>query len=99
MLMFLDMDSNTVKFLLFMAYLIFLLYAFNRGREWRLKKKEKNLRQRLYAILGIEELPIYKKENKVNWSKVYTMLKKVPDSPEKDQLIEIVKERKNKGGN
>jgi len=95
MFMFFEINDYFIKTALLIAYLAFLLYAFGKGREIRVKKKEKAFRKKLTAVLETEQLPLYKGENIVNWSKVYTMLKKIPASPERDEVMEVVRERKN----
>jgi hypothetical protein len=101
LLMFVDSnDPALIKTIFFFAYLAFLLYAYNKGRQFRLKKKEKKFVKSLQEALETEDLPLYKGEETVNWHKVYTMLKKLPDSPEKKKLIKEVQERKtNRGKN
>jgi len=95
LLMFLEnTDSALIKTIIFFAYLAFLLYAYNKGRQFRLKRKEKKFVKTLQKALETEDLPLYKGEETVNWHKVYTMLRKLPDSPEKKQLIKEVQERK-----
>jgi len=96
MLMFLEVNSSFIKTALLIAYFALLLYAFGKGRELRVKRKEKAFRKKLYTLLGTENLPLYKGENVINWSKVYNMLKELPPSPERDEVMEIVRERKNR---
>jgi len=95
MLMFLEINSSFIKTALLIAYFALLLYAFGKGRELRVKRKEKAFRKKLYKVLGVENLPLYKGENIVNWSKVYNMLKEIPPSSEKDEVMEVVREKKN----
>lgn len=95
MLMFFKIDSYFIKTALLIAYFALLLFAFGKGKEIRIKRKEKAFRKKLYKVLETETLPLYKGENIVNWSKVYKLLKEVPPSPERDEVIEIVQERKN----
>ncbi|MFZ5942951.1 MAG: hypothetical protein ACOYVD_02495 [Bacillota bacterium] len=94
MFMFLDFNSSLVNTLFLIGYFLLLLYAFGKGREIRLKRKEKAFLKKLFAVLQTEELPLYKGQNKVNWSKVYTQLKNTPPSPQRDEVMEVVKNRK-----
>lgn len=95
MLMFLEnTDSALIKTVIFFAYVAFLMYAYSKGRQYRLKKKEKKFVKSLQELLETEDLPLYKGEETINWHKVYTMLKKIPDSPEKKKIFEEVQERK-----
>lgn len=93
--MFLEINSSFIKTAFLIAYFALLLYAFGKGREIRVKRKEKAFRKKLYTVLGTEDLPLYKGENVVNWSKVYNMLKELPSSPERDEVMELVREKKN----
>lgn len=95
MFMFFKIDSYFIKTALLVGYFAILLYAFGKGREIRVKKKEKAFRKKLYTVLGTDQLPLYKGENMVNWSKVYTMLKSIPPSEERDEIMEVVRARKN----
>lgn len=94
MYFFLKIDSYFIKTAFLIFYFAILLYAFGKGKEIKVKKKEKAFRKRLYQLLGTETLPLYKDENIVNWSKVYNLLKETPPSPERDEVMEIVRERK-----
>jgi hypothetical protein len=93
--MFFEISSSTIKTAVLIAYFAFLMYAFGKGRQIRMKRKEKAFRKKLCSVLGTEDLPLYKGENIINWSKVYTMLKNVTPSPKRDEVMEIVRERKN----
>lgn len=94
MYMFLEINSSIIKTALLIAYFVILLWAFGKGREIRVKRKEKAFRKKLFALLQIDELPLNKKSNTVNWSKVYTMVKKLEPSPVRDEILEVVKKRK-----
>ncbi|MFZ7103617.1 MAG: hypothetical protein ACOWWO_13325 [Peptococcaceae bacterium] len=94
MFMFLEINSSIIKTALLIAYFALLLWAFGKGRQIRVKRKEKAFRKKLFKVLATEELPLYKNENRVNWSKVYTILKKTEPSPERDEVMETVKQRK-----
>lgn len=95
MLMFFEINSSFIKTALLIGYFALLLYAFGKGKEIRVKRKERAFRKKLYSVLGVESLPLYKGENIVNWSKVYTLLKNIEPSPERDEVMETVRERKN----
>jgi hypothetical protein len=94
MYLFIDFDSYLVKTSLLIVYFLIILYAFGKSKEAKIKKREKAFRQKIYTILGTETLPLYKDQNIVNWSKVYNLLKEVPPSPERDEVMEIVRERR-----
>ncbi|MGI6225097.1 MAG: hypothetical protein ACOYJ1_02465 [Peptococcales bacterium] len=94
MFMFLKIDSYFIKTAFLIAYFAFLLYVFGKGREMRVKRKEKAFRNKLYEVLKTEDLPLYKGQKTINWSKVYKMLKELPSSPERDEVMAIVRERK-----
>lgn len=88
-------DPYLIKTGLLIIYFLILVYAFGKSKELKIKKQEKAFRQKLYKLLGTETLPLHKGENIVNWSKVYKMLEKVPASPERNEVMEIVQERRN----
>jgi len=94
MLMFIDINSSFIKTLLLIGYFLLGFYAFRKGKEIRIKRKEKALFKKLYSILETENLPLYKGGSTVNWSKVYTMLKNITPSPERDEIMEFVKAKK-----
>ncbi|KJS22116.1 MAG: hypothetical protein VR72_07075 [Clostridiaceae bacterium BRH_c20a] len=95
MLMFIETNSSFIKAIFLIGYFVLLLYAFGKGKEIRIRRKEKAFRKKLYSILETENLPLYKGENTVNWSKVYIMLKDITPSPERDEVMEIVRAKKN----
>lgn len=95
MLMFFEINPYFIKTAFLIGYFALLLYAFGKGKEIRVKRKEKAFRKKLYGVLGVENLPLYKGENIVNWSKVYNMLKEISPSSERDEVMEIVRGRKN----
>jgi len=71
-----------------------MLYYFGKKEQSKVVNEEKAFRQRIYKLIGKESLPLYKGENIVNWSKVYNLLKEVPPSQERDEVMEIVRERR-----
>lgn len=87
-------DGFILKSLIFFVYVTFLFYAYTKGRMYRQKRKEKKLGKRLQEILEIENLPLYPGEETINWHRAYTLLKKIPNSPEKKELLKEVQEKK-----
>lgn len=83
-----------LKFLLLILYIAFLVYAFSKGRQLRMRRKEKKFQEKLCGILNIEALPLNKKQTNVNWSKVYKKLKEIEPSDEINEMIEMVNERR-----